>query len=40
VAFRAKPRSAVRELPVVEAVARLLSTLLDAGMDLPPVPSD
>ena len=39
VAFRAKPRSAVRELPVVEAVARLLSTLLAAGMDPPPVPS-
>jgi GAF domain-containing protein len=39
VAFRAKPRSAARELPVVETVARLLSTLLAAGMDPPPVPS-
>jgi GAF domain-containing protein len=39
VAFRAKPRSAARELPVVETVARLLSTLLAAGMEPPPVPS-
>lgn len=28
VAYRAKPRSAARELPLVEAMARLLSTLL------------
>ena len=38
VAFRAKPRSAARELPLVETVARLLSTLLAAGMEPPPVP--
>ena len=35
VAYRAKPRSAVRELEVVEAAARLLSTLMSAGMDPP-----
>ena len=32
VAFRAKPRSAARELVVVETAARMLSTLLLAGM--------
>lgn len=37
-AFRAKPLSATRELPLVEITARMLSTLLAAGMDLPPVP--
>ncbi len=38
VAFRAKPRSAARELRVVEAAARMLSTLMAAGMDPPPLP--
>src|SRR3712207_1874937 len=38
VAFRAKPRSAARELPVVEACARMLSTLLAAGMPAGPAP--
>ena len=38
VAFRAKPRSAARELSVVEAAARMLSTLMSAGMDPPPLP--
>jgi len=37
VAFRAKPRSAARELSVVETTARMLSTLLAAGME-PPAP--
>jgi GAF domain-containing protein len=37
-AFRAKPRSAARELAVVEAAARMLSTLMAAGMDPPPLP--
>jgi hypothetical protein len=32
VAFRAQPRSAVRELDVIETAARVLSTLLAAGM--------
>lgn len=39
--FRARPRSATHDLPLVEAVARLLSTLLAAGMtpsDPPPAP--
>jgi len=36
--FRAKPLSATRDLPVVETAARLLSTLLAAGMAPPPVP--
>jgi GAF domain-containing protein len=36
--FRAKPLSATRELPLVEMVARLLSTLLAAGMAPPPTP--
>src|SRR3954469_17691268 len=35
ISFRAKPRSAARDLPVVEATARLLSTLL--ASDLPGV---
>lgn len=38
VAFRAKPRSATRDLRVVEAAARLLSTLMAAGMAPPPPP--
>lgn len=38
VAFRAKPRSAAREMAVVEAAARMLSTLMAAGMDPPPLP--
>jgi GAF domain-containing protein len=38
VAYRAKPRSAARELEVVEAAARLLSTLMAAGMDPPELP--
>jgi hypothetical protein len=38
VAFRAKPRSAARDLRVVEAAARLLSTLMAAGMAPPPLP--
>jgi GAF domain-containing protein len=36
IAFRAKPRSAARELPIVEMVARMLSTLL---ITLPGSPS-
>ncbi len=35
--FRARPRSAARDLPLVESVARLLSTLMAAGM-APPEP--
>jgi GAF domain-containing protein len=38
VAYRARPRSAARELEVVEAAARLLSTLMAAGMAPPPLP--
>ena len=38
IAFRAKPLSATRDLPLVEMVARLLSTLLAAGMEPPPMP--
>jgi hypothetical protein len=38
VAFRAKPRSAARELSVIEAAARMLSTLMGAGMEPPPLP--
>ena len=34
-ASRAQPRSAARDLPLVELVARLLSTLLVAGLELP-----
>ena len=37
-AYRAKPRSAARELEVVEAAARLLSTLMAAGMEPPRLP--
>jgi GAF domain-containing protein len=40
IAYRAKPRSAARELQVVEAAARLLSTLMAAGMDPPQLPDD
>jgi hypothetical protein len=32
VGFRARPRSATRDLPLVEMVARMLSTLMAAGM--------
>jgi GAF domain-containing protein len=39
-AFRAKPRSAARELAVVEAAARMLSTLMAAGMEPPDVRAD
>jgi GAF domain-containing protein len=38
IAYRAKPRSAARELSVVEAAARMLSTLMAAGMQPPPLP--
>lgn len=38
VAFRAKPRSAARDLDVVEASARMLSTMMAAGMAPPPPP--
>jgi GAF domain-containing protein len=38
VSFRAKPLSATRDLPLLETTARLLSTLLAAGMDPPPTP--
>ena len=38
IAFRAKPRSAARELPLVEMVARMLSTLLIALPERPPGP--
>jgi hypothetical protein len=37
-AFRAKPLSATRDLPLVEMSARMLSTLLAAGLEPPPVP--
>jgi GAF domain-containing protein len=37
VAFRAKPLSATRDLPLVEMVARMLSTLLAAGLEPPEV---
>ena len=37
-ATRAQPRSANRELPLVETVARMLSTLMAAGMEPPPLP--
>jgi GAF domain-containing protein len=40
VAFRAKPRSAAREMSVVEAAARMLSTLMAAGMKPPALPDD
>ena len=35
VSFRARPRSATRDLPLVELVARMLSTLIAAGMTPP-----
>jgi GAF domain-containing protein len=38
IAHRAKSRSAVRELEVVETAARLLSTLMTAGMEPPKPP--
>lgn len=43
IGFRARPRSAARDLPLVETVARMLSTLMAAGMtpaDPPPEPRD
>jgi GAF domain-containing protein len=40
VAFRAKPLSAAREMSVVEVAARMLSTLMAAGMTPPPLPED
>jgi hypothetical protein len=36
--FRAKPLSAARDLPLVEVMARMLSTLLVAGLAPPPIP--
>lgn len=38
IAFRAKPRSAARELMVVETAGRMLSTLMAAGMTPPSLP--
>jgi len=38
VAFRAKPLSATRDLPLVETIGRMLSTLLAAGLEPPEVP--
>jgi GAF domain-containing protein len=38
VAFRAKPLSAARDLPLVETLARMLSTLLATGLEPPPDP--
>jgi GAF domain-containing protein len=38
VSFRAKPLSATRDLPLLEMAARMLSTLLAAGMAPPPLP--
>jgi len=35
VGFRARPRSATRDLPLAELVARMLSTLMAAGMTPP-----
>lgn len=40
VAYRAKPRSAARELSVVETAARMLSTLMAAGGEPPRLPGD
>jgi GAF domain-containing protein len=40
VAFRAKPRSAALEMSVIEAAARMLSTLMAAGWDPPRLPAD
>jgi len=40
VGFRARPRSAAKDLPVVEMVARMLSTLMALGMRPPePLPA-
>ena len=39
VAFRAKPLSAARDLRLVETIARMLSTLLAAGLQAPPLPA-
>jgi GAF domain-containing protein len=36
--FRARPRSAARDLPLVESVARMLSTLMAAGLQPPEPP--
>jgi hypothetical protein len=36
IAFRAKPRSAARELPLVEMTARMLNTLLASDLPGPP----
>jgi hypothetical protein len=38
-ASRAQPRSAARDLPLVEMVARMLSTLLAAGLEPPSIPA-
>jgi GAF domain-containing protein len=40
IGFRAKPRSAARDLPLVELIARMLSTLMASGVapDPPPPP--
>jgi hypothetical protein len=38
VANRARPRSASRDLPLVELVARMLSTLMAAGFEPPDPP--
>jgi GAF domain-containing protein len=38
VAYRAQPRSAARELPLVETIARMLSTLLATDLPGPPAP--
>jgi len=38
IAFRAKPLSATRDLPLVELMARVLGTLLAAGLQPPPTP--
>ncbi|WP_100499407.1 GAF domain-containing protein [Geodermatophilus chilensis] len=35
IGFRARPRSAAKDLPLVELVARMLSTLMAAGMSPP-----
>jgi hypothetical protein len=39
ISFRAKPLSATRDLPLLEMTARLLSTLLAAGLEPPPTPA-
>jgi GAF domain-containing protein len=38
-ASRAQPRSATRDLPLVEIIARMLSSLLAAGLEPPPIPA-